>query len=179
MTTPSVTMMRLELAGIVFIVFLGSFLHFTFELSGNNPVVALFSAVNESVWEHLKLAFWPAVMYIIIELVYIRSPPSSFFPAKAISILSMPTLIVIMYYLSKLFVEESLVIDIFIFVLAVVIGQALSIKLMSTEAFPRTLTLSAWALVFVLAFAFMYFTFYPPHVSPFQDPASSGYGIVE
>jgi hypothetical protein len=84
-----------------------------------------------------------------------------------------------MYYLSKLFVEESLVIDIFIFVLAVVIGQALSIKLMSTEAFPKTLTLSTWALVFVLAFAFMYFTFYPPHVSPFQDPASSGYGIVE
>ena len=57
MTTPSVTMMRLELAGIVFIVFLGSFLHFTFELSGNNPVVALFSAVNESVWEHFEIGF--------------------------------------------------------------------------------------------------------------------------
>jgi hypothetical protein len=49
-----------ELVGIVFIIFLGSALHFTFEWSGNQPAVGIFSAVNESVWEHLKLAFWPA-----------------------------------------------------------------------------------------------------------------------
>ena len=46
-----------ELAGIVFTVIIGTMLHFTFELSGNQPVVGVFSAVNESVWEHLKLGF--------------------------------------------------------------------------------------------------------------------------
>ncbi len=46
-----------ELIGVVFIIFLGSALHFTFALSGNQPIVGAFSAVNESVWEHLKLAF--------------------------------------------------------------------------------------------------------------------------
>jgi len=51
--------LRRELAGAVFIILLGSMLHFTFELSGENPVVGVFSAVNESVWEHLKLAYWP------------------------------------------------------------------------------------------------------------------------
>jgi hypothetical protein len=39
-----------EMVGTVFIVILGSILHFTFEWSGGNPVVGAFSAVNESVW---------------------------------------------------------------------------------------------------------------------------------
>lgn len=59
--------LRLELAGAVFTILLGSMLHFTFELSGGNPVVGVFSAVNESVWEHLKLAYWPALAYMVIE----------------------------------------------------------------------------------------------------------------
>ncbi|MBC7113294.1 MAG: hypothetical protein H5T34_04655 [Candidatus Methanomethyliales bacterium] len=44
--------LRYELFGIIFIVLLGSSLHFTYELSGENPLVGAFSAVNESVWEH-------------------------------------------------------------------------------------------------------------------------------
>jgi hypothetical protein len=59
-----------ELVGTVFMIILGSILHFTFEWSGGNPVVGAFSAVNESVWEHLKLAFWPALLFMLIE--YIR-----------------------------------------------------------------------------------------------------------
>ncbi|MCQ5363004.1 MAG: DUF6512 family protein [Candidatus Methanomethylicia archaeon] len=39
--------LRYELAGIIFIVIVGSFLHFTYELSGENPLVGAFSAVNE------------------------------------------------------------------------------------------------------------------------------------
>jgi len=50
-----------ELLGIVFIVLVGSALHFTFELSGDNPLVGVFSAVNESVWEHLKLGFLASI----------------------------------------------------------------------------------------------------------------------
>jgi hypothetical protein len=56
-----------ELVGMVFIILLGSMLHFTFEWSGNQPIVGVFSAVNESVWEHLKIAFWPALLYLIFE----------------------------------------------------------------------------------------------------------------
>jgi hypothetical protein len=42
-----------ELIGMVFIIFIGSALHFTFAFSSNQPIVGAFSAVNESVWEHL------------------------------------------------------------------------------------------------------------------------------
>jgi len=36
-----VSLLRYEIAGIVFIVFLGSFLHFAYELSGSSPLVAV------------------------------------------------------------------------------------------------------------------------------------------
>lgn len=39
----------------------GTLLHFAYELSGRNALVSLFAPINESVWEHYKLAFWPLV----------------------------------------------------------------------------------------------------------------------
>jgi len=40
-----------ELIGIIFIIILGSLLHFTFEWASHQPIVDVFSAVNESLWE--------------------------------------------------------------------------------------------------------------------------------
>jgi hypothetical protein len=45
--------------GTVFAVFTGSGLHFLFDALGQWRPVAIIAAVNESTWEHLKLAFWP------------------------------------------------------------------------------------------------------------------------
>ena len=56
------------LSRFLFISVLGVLLHFTYEWSGDNPIVALFSAVNESTWEHLKLLFFPMLLLTIIEL---------------------------------------------------------------------------------------------------------------
>ena len=47
--------LKTNLFRFIFISVLGVLLHFTYEWSGDNAVVGLFSAVNESTWEHLKL----------------------------------------------------------------------------------------------------------------------------
>lgn len=52
--------------GTVFIVVAGSLLHFTFEWTGSWRAVAVIAAVNESIWEHLKLAFWPGVFWALL-----------------------------------------------------------------------------------------------------------------
>ena len=41
---------------------LGILLHFTYEWAGENIIVGIFSAVNESTWVHLKLAFYPMLI---------------------------------------------------------------------------------------------------------------------
>jgi hypothetical protein len=41
---------------------LGALFHNMYEWSGNNTIVGLFFPVNESVWEHLKLVFYPVLI---------------------------------------------------------------------------------------------------------------------
>ena len=70
-----------EILSTVFILILGTILHFTFTFSNNNPIVGIFSAVNESTWKHLKLLFFPMLITIIIGTNYAFLDISSFFIA--------------------------------------------------------------------------------------------------
>jgi len=165
-----------ELIGIVFIVILGSILHFTFELSGNNQIVALFSAVNESVWEHLKLGFWPALLYAIIEYRKLKSMDNFLF-AKAVGIYLIPISIVILFYSYTAFIEGNLAIDILIFIVAVIIGQMISYKILNTRKMPNLLKKVSLIALIVLSAMFLIFTFYPPKLPLFVDPISGKYGL--
>ena len=51
-----------QMTGFIFTGVVGTLLHFFFDWTGKNVIVALFSAVNESIWEHLKLLFYPTVI---------------------------------------------------------------------------------------------------------------------
>jgi len=48
--------LKLEIWGMVFISAFGSLLHFAFNWLNRFWLAGAFSAVNESTWEHLKLA---------------------------------------------------------------------------------------------------------------------------
>ena len=52
-------LIKFEIFSLIFVFAFGTLLHFTYQLSRNNLFVGLFSAVNESTWEHLKLLFFP------------------------------------------------------------------------------------------------------------------------
>lgn len=39
--------------------------HFAYEFLGENKIVGLFAPINESVWEHLKLTFYPMVVFML------------------------------------------------------------------------------------------------------------------
>ncbi|MCS7136950.1 MAG: DUF6512 family protein [Candidatus Caldarchaeum sp.] len=165
-----------EVVGIVFIVLLGSFLHFTYALSGRNPVVALFSAVNESVWEHLKLAFFPAVLYASIQYARFRKTYPNFFAGKTVGIFAMPLIIVVGFYGYKaVFHSSNLAYDIGLFIASVVIGQLISYRLVAKTGAKPASPLPTVALT-VMAILFFVFTFAPPQVELFKDPVTGGYG---
>ena len=46
---------------------IGTLFHFLFELLGQNAFVGLFTPVNESVWEHLKLIYFPFIISMTVE----------------------------------------------------------------------------------------------------------------
>lgn len=50
-------------AGFLFTSVLGTLSHFFYDWSGRNPLAALISPVNESIWEHMKLLFFPSLLW--------------------------------------------------------------------------------------------------------------------
>ena len=93
---------KLNLFRFIFISILGVLLHFTYEWSGDNPAVGLFSAVNESTWEHLKLIFFPMLLLTLTESLWShiqeKPLPENFLPARTIGILSGTAFIVVVFY---------------------------------------------------------------------------------
>ena len=168
-----------ELIGIAVIASVGSMMHFAFEWSGELPPVGVFAAVNESVWEHFKIAFWPALFYAIIEYPFLRRYTSNFFIAKAIGIYVMPVVIAAIFYAyTAIFGEEILIVDISIFFVAVALGQLASYKILTMKQWPRWICGVGVVMVILLAAAFGIFTFYPPELGIFRDAVSGGYGII-
>jgi hypothetical protein len=168
-----------ELAGIIFIIVFGSILHFTFEWSGNQAVVGVFSAVNESVWEHLKLGFWPAILFALIEFKYLKKANNNFLFAKTISIYLIPIIIIVLFYSYTTILGESiLVIDILTFIIAVIIAQLVSYRLLTGKTLPYNLNRISLIALILLGLAFVLFTFYPPQLAMFKDPITGEYGIV-
>ena len=51
---------------------LGAAAHFFYEWSGNNFFVGMFSPVNESVWEHMKLAFFPMLLFSFAANLFLK-----------------------------------------------------------------------------------------------------------
>lgn len=52
--------------GFVFICVFGTLLHFLYEWTGDNRFMGLISPVNESIWEHMKIFFFPMLFFTVI-----------------------------------------------------------------------------------------------------------------
>ena len=176
---PSKKVLIYEIVGTVFIIFLGSAFHFTYELSGKLAIVGAFSAVNESVWEHLKLAFWPSLIWLLIEYLLIRKLTNNFLTSKTLGTCIMIALIPIAFYSYTSITGGSIfAIDITTFIVAVIIGQIVSYTLFKKNQFSRNVDRVALVILVVLGIAFIVFTFYPPHLPVFEDPITNGYGLA-
>ena len=167
-----------HLLGIIFAVLLGSFLHFAFQISGNFKPVAIFAAVNESTWEHLKIAFWPAFTWGVLEYFVYGKKFVNFWLAELTELYSIPILIVALFYGYTAFLKDNLFFDISIFVLSIILGFLISfLILVSKRGFSKLASLMIFLLVAeILAFCLL--TYFPLRNFLFLDPISLGYGLV-
>ncbi|MDH7490293.1 MAG: DUF6512 family protein [Anaerolineae bacterium] len=166
-----------ETAGVAFILVAGAALHFAFAWSGYWRPIAWLAAVNESLWEHLKLAFWPAVAFALAEYVAFGSRMPTFWAAKGVGIALMPAVIVGLFYAYTAVLGDSfLPLDILIFIAAAALGQWVSYRLLFS---PRPVARAAAILPILLALAFVLFSYRTPHIGLFRDSPTGTYGILE
>ena len=97
-----------QIVVIILAIVFGTLLHFTYEWSGENRIVGLFSATNESVWEHLKLVFYPMLILAIVEYFVVKKEANNYIEAKSLGIFLAIAFIIVFgipYYLNQK--EES------------------------------------------------------------------------
>ncbi len=115
------------IAGILFTAILGTLSHFAYEWSGNNQLVGWITPVNESVWEHMKLLFFPMVFYGIFALPRLKNTFPCITYGYLWGILGGTLAIPVLYYTySGILGTNNTVIDILIFYLCVFLGFAIT-----------------------------------------------------
>jgi hypothetical protein len=168
---------KVEILGAAFGIILGTMLHFTYQWSGMNKLVGLFSAVNESVWEHTKLFFFPVVIFMAIELWLIKDSNKVLFAKVAEIFFGITFIISFFYTYTGAFGIENVWIDIPYFFVAVVLGKYLSYRiLVSKEKFEGIKNLHLAVIALACLFYFVA-TFSPPRIPLFRDSESGTYGL--
>lgn len=166
-----------QVAGFLFTSVFGTFLHFLFDLTGQNVVAGLFSAVNESIWEHMKLVFFPMFLFAWLENYFWGKEKPNFWCVKLIGIGFALLLIPVLYYTyTGIFGLSVDWLNIAIFFIAAGAAFWLETRLFAQERSCRMPPSAAFALLCAIALAFILLTFFPPHIPLFQDPLTGTYG---
>lgn len=164
------------LLSIIFTFILGTLLHFTYEWSGENIIVAAFSAVNESIWEHLKLLYFPMLLTLIIGYFYIGKSTPNFICSKVIGILSSILFTIAFFYIySGILGKYIAIVDIILFFVATIFGEFLSYILIKNNF--KCNNKIYLTLLILLGICFVFFTYSAPNIGIFRDPITGETGI--
>ena len=145
---------------------------------GNNAFVGAFSAVNESTWEHLKLAFFPMLVTTIIGLFFTNINIKCYLRSRLCAIITAITFITVFFYTYTGIIGTNIaIIDISSFVVAIVLGEFVFYKLIKNQK-DCNIIFSNTILV-ALLLAFIMFTYFPPKIQYFKDPITDTYGIIK
>ena len=155
--------------GAILVAFLGTIFHFVYKWLGENPIAGLFVPVNESTWEHMKLIFFPMLIFSAYS-----KKLSDIYPclesASALGILVGTFLIPVLFYTySGVLGFNIQAIDISIFYISTAIAFYMIYKSTascSAEPYKRLLNF----FVLIVFVAFIVFTIFPPDIAIFKSP---------
>ena len=164
--------LKFEIISTILIMILGTILHFVYEWTNHNVFVGIYSPINESVWEHLKLLFYPMLLMIIIGYFCEGKKISGYLCAKVLGIIVAISFTVIFYYTYSGIIGKNFApIDIGSFFISVLLGQYISYKKMKSNIHcNKFLAISILVIIFIL---FTIFTFFTPQINIFKDPKIS------
>ena len=167
-----------QMVGFIVTAVVGTLLHFLFDWSGGNVTAALLSAVNESIWEHLKLLFYPMVAVAVVEYFSWGKDMDAFWCIKLMGIALGLVLIPAVYYTYT----GILGVNADWFNIAIFFLAAGAVYWTETKMFQRKFTCRvsagvALALICVISMIFTIFTFLPPQIPFFRDPITGTYGF--
>lgn len=156
--------------GAIFVSLAGTLLHFAYEWSNSNPVVALFTPVNESTWEHMKLLFFPMVVFSIFLTAKLKKQYPCIESGLALGTIIGTFLIPIVFYTYSGVLGFNLdVVNISAFYICVAVAFYSAFKFTQSCSAEKYSTL-LFAILCAISIAFFIFTIYPLDIALFKNP---------
>ncbi|MBE6623286.1 MAG: hypothetical protein E7621_03780 [Ruminococcaceae bacterium] len=166
-----------QFAGFAFTSLFGTILHFLYDWTNKSILIAPFSGVNESTWEHMKLLYFPIFVFALIQSRSFKDC-KKFWCVKLSGIITGLSLIPMLFYTYNGAVGRSPDwLNIAIFFISAAIAFYIETRLFkncSLECYSPRFSLLMLCVIGVL---FIVFTFQTPKIPFFQDPLTGTYGL--
>jgi len=164
--------LKKNLIAFLVIGIIGTLSHFVYEWSGRNYVVGLFFPVNESVWEHLKLLFFPTLIYSAIEYIKLEEKPKNYISAIAFSYLCGSMSIIAIFYTVRGVLGFNVdFINLLTYFIGIIVMLSKKTKIINEEKFSSkaffAISLSILAINLLL---FILWSYNPPILGIFSIP---------
>ena len=166
-----------QAAGFAAVTFGGTILHFLYDWAGASILVAPFSAINESIWEHMKLLFWPLFLFALVQRLFFNDQANYWCVKLAEILLGLILIPVLFYTYNGVFGKSPDWINIaFFYIIAALV------YLFEWWAFlqnwpPCKYPRLAFAAICLIGVLFVVFTFMPPQIPLFKDPVTGSNGM--
>ncbi len=163
----------IHVLNVMFLTACGSALHFAYAFSGNSAWVAPFVAIDESVWEHGKLLFWPLVLLALLYAALWALPLRSLMQGVATGAATAIGVMITGFYAYTAWLGYNLlVIDLLLFVASVISGYTVGWAAFRSE-FAARHPVPGYVLLAILGVGFCAFSFWKPPMALFHEGAGT------
>ena len=166
-----------QAAGFALVTFGGTILHFLYDWTNSSILVAPFSGVNESTWEHMKLLFWPLFLFALFQRLFFKDQ-ENYWCVKLVEILLGLVLIPVLFYTyNGVFGKSPDWLNIAIFYITALLVFLFERWAFRNDQLQCKHPWPAFATICLIGVLFVAFTFATPQIPLFQDPLTGTYGV--
>ena len=156
----------------------GTLLHFLYDWTNESILIAPFSGVNESTWEHMKLLFFPLFLFALIQSRFFKEY-EKYWCVKLAGIAAGLTLIPVLFYTyNGAFGKSPDWLNIVIFFVSTAVAFLLETRLFKNDSLRCKRPRLAFGIICLIGVLFVVFTFATPQIPLFQDPLTGTYGVI-
>ena len=155
----------------------GTLLHFLYDWLGGAVWIAPFSGVNESTWEHMKLLFWPMLIFATVQGFFFKERTDYWCIKLRGTLLGLALIPVLFYTYNGVIGKSPDWLNIAIFFIAAAIAYLYETRRLRDGALRCRAPRLAKVGLIAIALLFAVFTFLPPELEIFRDPLTGGLGI--
>ena len=167
-----------QAVGFAAVTFVGTILHFLYDWTGDSILVSPFSGVNESTWEHMKLIYWPLLLFSLAQRPFFSNQENYWWVKLAEILLGLMLIPVMFYTYNGAFGKSPDWINIAIFYISAFLTFLCERWAFKNDRLQCNYQWFHFAAICMIGILFVVFTFVPPRIPLFQDPLTGTYGII-